>query len=295
MKIGYFTATDITISETFIYKLIRGLEQRTEQEAPGELIHFTGSKRGKKVAKNTQFSHFRLNNRLIKTIYEIEERFKLKTDLTARIKHAWVNKKLRKLTKHNSIDVAYVDYGQTSILLYKFFIKNNIPFVVHFHGYDANKAFNSVLYAREIEKVFQSASSIIVASYFLKRLLILKGCPADKIEIVRYGIEVDKMKPIPWPEKIKKEPSVVFLGRLTEKKNPVALLHAFHIVKEQIPAAKLTIIGDGQLKSAVKQHINLLNLEGAVYLLGSLSQDDAHQELKRHWDLCPTQCHRNRW
>jgi len=164
-----------------------------------------------------------LNNRLTKTIDEIEERFKLNTNLTIRIKHAWVKFKLDQLNKEDFPDVAYIDYGQTSILLHKYFKKRNIPFIVHFHGFDANKAFNSALYSREIANVFQSASFIVVASYFLKRLLILKGCPADKIQIVRYGIDVDKMEPYPWSEKLKNGPSIVFLGRLTEKKNPVAL------------------------------------------------------------------------
>ena len=144
MKIGYFTATNVGLSETFIHNLIKGLEKKS---GDGRFVHFVGEKNGDDVAKNTSFTSFRLHNRLTKTINEIEERSNLNTRLTIRIKQKWVDFKLANVKKNRLPDVAFIDYGQTAILLDKFLTSAQIPYVVQFHGYDTNSAYTEELNA----------------------------------------------------------------------------------------------------------------------------------------------------
>lgn len=280
MKIGYFTISDVGVSETFMQDLIIGLEGKGDKN---QLVHVVGKKNGNIVANDTLFTNFYLNNSITKFIYEIEERAKLNTRFTIKIKQLWVDQKLKKCFNNNLPDVAFIEYGHSAVILHKFLTENSIPYVVHFHGYDATSAFNSYQYTSEIKKVFQNALFIIVASHHMQRLLVLKGCPSEKIHIIRLGIDVKSMHPIKWSERIKKDPSIVFLGRLTEKKNPIALLHAFHIVKKKISNATLTIIGDGKLKQEVIENIKYLKLNSAVNVLGSLNQRDAFQIIRQHW------------
>jgi glycosyltransferase involved in cell wall biosynthesis len=53
----------------------------------------------------------------------------------------------------------------------------------------------------------------------------------------------------------KDEPRYLFVGRLSERKHPEALLEAFAIVRRDIPGASLTIVGEGPLRSRVAELI----------------------------------------
>ncbi|MCH8328093.1 MAG: glycosyltransferase family 4 protein [Candidatus Marinimicrobia bacterium] len=88
---------------------------------------------------------------------------------------------------------------------------------------------------------------------------------------------------MPWQERLQAYPSVVFLGRLTGKKNPIALIHAFALVRASVPKAKLTIIGDGPLREKLVKRIEVLGLQSAVTILGVLDQEAAWNEMRHHW------------
>ena len=159
---------------------------------------------------------------------------------------------------------------------------HNIPMVVHFHGMDASSAFNSVTYRSEIQQVFRYVSMVITASHHIKRLLVLKGCPPEKIKVVRYGVKVAEIQPKNW-ELRAPNPAIIFLGRLTEKKNPVALVHAFNLVKKSVEDAQLTIVGDGPLRNEVEQVVKKLGLTDSVTMHGELSHEKAMEILSDHW------------
>lgn len=58
------------------------------------------------------------------------------------------------------------------------------------------------------------------------------------------------------------------VGRLTHQKGQWHLIRSFKKVVEQIPNAKLIILGEGKLKDYLQQLINDLNLQKHVFLLG---------------------------
>ena len=280
MKIAYFTQNPISISETFFTFLVKALDQI---EGSPNLIHIVGTSKGKAVVENTLFSGFHVNFQLLRIVYELEERSNLGTTFALKYAQRKATRRLNKLVKLGLPDVAHVEYGTTAVRVYKFLEKYKIPFVVHFHGKDASAEFISPTYSDEIQKVFKQAQFVVTASHHVKRLLVLKGCDPEKIKMIRYGIDVGKFKPISWRERLEKDPSIVFLGRLTEKKNPIALVHAFELVKKEIPNAKLTIIGTGKLAPLLKHRVAQLNLENSVSLLGAMSQADAMEVVNQHW------------
>lgn len=280
MKIGYFIDHAISTSETFVHGLLIGIEEKVGAKS---FLNVVIKEPGKKAAKNTIFLNHNDENKLFKIANELESTLRSKKSLVFNYSESQVNKKLNILKKVGMPDVAYIDFGQPAILLQRFLNENNIPFIVHFHGLDASSAFNSFTYKKEIKNIFKGAKFIIAPSYHLKRLLTLKGCPPEKIHVVRYGIDVDALIPKSWDDRKRADPSVIFLGRLTDKKNPIALIHAFAIVREQIPNTKFTIIGGGPLKKEVEERIIELGLSSAVTLLGEVSQKEAHEILKKHW------------
>jgi len=221
MKVAYFTTFPVKVSESFFSFLIQGLEDKLPRDS---FIHIVGSRRGVKLARNTFFSGFVLTNPLLRLLYEVQERLLHENNWSLQIMQNYASKKLAKIKDFESTDVAHIEYGNTAVRVYKFLVSRNIPFVVHFHGKDASAAFSSRIYAKEIKKVFDEAAFIITASHHVRRLLTLRGCNPDKIKVVRLGIDTEKMQPLSWEIRKLGPPSIVFLGRLTEKKNPIALL-----------------------------------------------------------------------
>jgi colanic acid/amylovoran biosynthesis glycosyltransferase len=180
-------------------------------------------------------------------------------------------------------DTIYIDYGTVAALAHSAFKELAIPFVVHFHGSDISSALNNSAYRQELQNVFNNASVLIVASNHVRRLLILEGAPPDKINLVRLGINLEGLIPKPWSERKSLPPSVVFLGRFTPKKHPVALLEAFALVKQKLSDAQLTMIGDGSEMPRVIQRIEKLGLEDSVKLYGALPRAEALSIVNEHW------------
>lgn len=280
MKIGYFSHTSISPSETFIYDLFTGLQNKGL-----DITYYCGKISDPNSSINsiiyTGYAEEGLNNSFL--AYKLGQitggnGFKYKNRVQQHYSYNALNKKLIQKP-----DVAYVDYATSAVLLIDYFKEHRIPFVVHVHGYDITSATNDPVYLEKLKQVFIEAKFIVAASHYIRKLLVLLGCENKKIRVIRYGINVDDISPLAWSERKQSEPSVIFLGRLTAKKNPFALLQAFKIVKEKVPQSKLTIIGDGELKLQVQERIKALDLTSSVNMMGVLSREESFPILNQHW------------
>ena len=68
--------------------------------------------------------------------------------------------------------------------------------------------------------------------------------------------------------KIKQKFDVIYVGRLTELKDPLRLVNIFSSVVKKIPNSKLAIIGNGNMYDEVDNFIKNNKLEKNIYLLG---------------------------
>jgi colanic acid/amylovoran biosynthesis glycosyltransferase len=282
MKLGYFSYSNLRVSETFIYDLVKDLSQHEQVD----LTYYSGMSTGEIV------SDFKLN--YVLTGYaEIGEKLSFRAFKLGQIfgkgyqyKSAvqrWFAFRALKKRVRDLPDVAYIDYADSGVLVREFLEYKKIPYILHVHGFDITSSLNDTVFARQLTKVFSGATYILVASDYMRRLLLLLEVKAEKIKVIRYGIDVKAITPMKWEERMLHPPSVIFLGRLTDKKHPIALLHAFKLVLEKFPTARLTIIGDGVLKKVVEDRVVLLNLTKSVDLLGSLPREKAFPIINRHW------------
>jgi glycosyltransferase involved in cell wall biosynthesis len=280
MRIGYFTFTNIRIAETFILDLIKGLEKKCE------LFWYSGEKSiEEKIAdRQIALAYSPYRSKISRILYKIGQ---LKENNGYFWRMRWylflAGLKLKRLKEEDMPDVAYAEFLTTAILLREFLEKNSIPYIVHVHAYDITSELNDPAYKREIKKVFASASYIISPSDYIKKLLILEGAPPQKIKMVRLGIDSEGIVPMDWEKRLAFGPSVLFLGRLVEKKGLIPLIYAFDIVKKRIPEAKLTIIGDGNLRKRIERLIERLGLEDSVILKGALKREESFPIMNRHW------------
>lgn len=151
-----------------------------------------------------------------------------------------------------------------------------IPFVFTSHAYD-------IFISPDLEDLnekFINASKIITISSYNKEYLIqLLGQDfKNKIEIIRCGVDLKKFdyKKRKYKEKI----TILFVGRLVEKKGPNFAIEAIHNLTKNHKNIELRMIGDGPLKQSISTLINKYDLSDNVTMLGPLSQADVIREMQ---------------
>lgn len=281
IKVGYFSDTNVQKSETFIYDLLMALNCEKQidlifisgQSQPDDKLRQVKAINAGFADKGAKIGHIALR------IGNLKERG---YDLQLKVRKSIAAKALKRASIEQ-LDIAYIEYATTATLINEDFIKRNIPYIVHVHGYDITSMLKNRAYKKNLINVLGNAAYIVAASHYIRRLLILFGCRHEKVKVIRLAVDAQSIVPMPWEKRLEHDPSVLFLGRLTPKKHPIALLHAFRLVVDEIPNAMLTIIGDGELWQDVAQRVKILKLENNVAMLGALSREEAFPIMNRHW------------
>jgi glycosyltransferase involved in cell wall biosynthesis len=99
--------------------------------------------------------------------------------------------------------------------------------------------------------------------------------PADKIEVIDNGVDLDRFRPcagsrLQTRDALGWQDSFIWLavGRLELAKDYPNLIRAFREVHQRSPAAKLMIVGEGSLRSQIERSISQSGLQTAISLLG---------------------------
>jgi glycosyltransferase involved in cell wall biosynthesis len=272
MKIAYITNQFGATSETFVSELVTELSIKADiyvfcktnlNPSQENLVYYTKKKEG-----------------LVKKLILLDKGLSLglKYNICSYYKvSSFLSKKSLKQLKP---DIAYIDFGLNAAEYLDSLKFIGIPFIVHFHGLDITSSLSNQCYRKYLNKIFISAKAIIAASYHIKRLLILEGCNAEKIHIVRCGVSIGNyINPIAWRDKNQDTYEICFLGRLTPKKNPKALILMLKKISEVLSNVKLNIIGDGIEKANMFQLIQELNLEEKIKYHGALPKEEAMKVL----------------
>ncbi len=136
-----------------------------------------------------------------------------------------------------------------------FSLKNNYGFVVKFF--------------KKIQTwVAKRAEKVVVPSHYFKSIILNWGIESKKIEVIYNGIKINE------PRVHKVESKVLLsVGRLVPWKGFKVLIETIPDILQEIPEAKLVIVGSGPQKEELEQTIEKLNLEDKVILVGQLSRD----------------------
>jgi glycosyltransferase involved in cell wall biosynthesis len=116
-----------------------------------------------------------------------------------------------------------------------------------------------------------------VVSESTRQELVSFGFPAGNIVIVPNAVNSAQYH---LPEKdVSPGPVIGHLGRLKKYKSVDHLLRAFVIVRQEIPNARLKIIGDGDYRPALEKLAAELGLDGSIEFTGYLSQVEKVSQL----------------
>jgi len=186
-------------------------------------------------------------------------------------------KKINSISSFDDVFAFHVHYGNNYNFLEPLFNSINKCVVVSFHGHDASRAFK--IYGNDCYKnLFKRADQITTPSYFMKNELVKRGCPDNKINIHRYGIDIQS-----FSKEKNKFPTnkITFLtvGRFVEKKGIEYSIKAFAKIKDSVNAEYL-IIGEGPRHDIYKKLVKKLGLEDSVKFLGPKTKEDVLKYMK---------------
>jgi glycosyltransferase involved in cell wall biosynthesis len=254
-------SNSISISETFIYKLSKGLSLNND------VLQIVNDPPFYKEGINFTVVNFEIKETLSGFLsYVLESRGK---KILYNLRKRKASNKLIEYIK--SSEVVYIDYGTNAARILPILIKLKKPFVVHFHGYDITSELNDRSYKSDLSNILEHANAVITASKHIKRLVVLNGCEESKVHVIRYGINVpNELDILDWKER---KNDFIFVGRLTLKKNPIALILAFNLAWKKNSHINLHIVGDGPLKMECIKLCKKLNIEDYVKFHGALSND----------------------
>jgi colanic acid/amylovoran biosynthesis glycosyltransferase len=151
----------------------------------------------------------------------------------------------------------HAQFGLSGALVLPLMRSLNIPLVVHFRGADATvsetyanySSLNHWIYFRRREALKHKTQLFITVSKFIRNKILEQGFPADRTITHYHGVDIKKFKPDP---SILRTPTVLFVGRLTEKKGCEYLIRAMAQVQSEIIDAELIVIGEGPLKARLE-------------------------------------------
>ena len=177
----------------------------------------------------------------------------------------------RKILRAGSYDVIHCHNGFDSCWCLLAAKKENVKVrVVHSHAsvnpFEKNTFFIS-LYEKLARRIINKCSTHrIGCSQIAGDRLYGIGNTTD---VLVNAVDLSKFNLALYPRKKydPKAPSFIFIGRLTEQKNPIFIISLFKKIVKQIPLSTLTIVGFGPLKDTIKKKIIEENLENSVSIL----------------------------
>jgi len=122
-------------------------------------------------------------------------------------------------------------------------------------------------------ELFDQAAFLLANSDFVRERLIALGARADKVVLHRIGVDLGRFAP-----EVSSEPDhVVFVGRLAAVKGIEIAVRAMAVVRQSHPSARLTVVGDGPLRSEMEVLATSLGVD--VTWRGALPFDHVLTEL----------------
>ncbi len=144
-----------------------------------------------------------------------------------------------------------------------------------FHGYDLTSFLQDRpdgVYA----ELFREGDCMVPISSFWKDRLIDLGAPAEKIDVVRLGVDIDAFEYSERTRSAGEALRIISVGRLCDKKGHRYLVAAVAELAKRRPdlPLHLDLVGDGELREDVAEQISTLGLGHVITLHGAIQNSE---------------------
>jgi colanic acid/amylovoran biosynthesis glycosyltransferase len=164
-----------------------------------------------------------------------------------------------------------------------------IPLLVTFHGIDVTKENQSqwpnpvirMVWLRRRAELQRQGHLFLGVSSFIRGRMIDLGYPAERTRVHYTGVDISSALP---NQGIAREPTVLFAGRLVEKKGCRFALEAMQTVQAVAPELQLLVAGDGPLRHELEAEARSRRLNAKF--LGQRTKDEVIGWMGRSRLLC---------
>ncbi len=165
--------------------------------------------------------------------------------------------------------------------------RNKKPLIIteHWTGYaPEDGSYNGLLKTYFTKKIIKKSQKIVVISNYLKDTMQHHGLLGN-YHIVYNQINTNVFKPMPELF-LGNDVKFIHISSLDDKqKNVSGVLNAFANARSENKSITLTIVGDGNDKIALQNLSKKLNIDDAVYFIGSQSESDVAKMINEHHAL----------
>lgn len=271
-------------SMTFIYRQLRGIETDfypvvfcSDQKENLDKFPFNNI-----YHRQRNFIHFK-KSKYYQKIYGSQTLLNTDPKLSLTQKKYFSN-----LIDKKKIKLIHAHFGPSGVEILPLAQQKKIPLVVTFHGYDASILFTMEQYTRNIKKVFESAK-IIAVSDMMKDELIQHGANENEISVIRCGISTEEFSvpdriPLFQKKNTNELISLLQISSFVEKKGHEYTVRAFKDFLQFYPNSKLTLAGDGYLKTRIQKLCDELGISERVLFPGNIDYRNV-PELMRSADI----------
>ena len=157
----------------------------------------------------------------------------------------------------------------------------SLPLVISLHDSDVHVA-EKLRPARAAARfAFDRAGAITACSEDLRQRAIALGADAERIEVVPYGVDTGRFRPLPAEGRAVRErlelpadaPLAFAAGRLVRKKGLEFLIEAVARLSAS-PRPVLAIAGEGDLRQELETRARVAGIADRVRFLGNVHQDE---------------------
>ena len=186
----------------------------------------------------------------------------------------------RRLTRAISAarpDIILANYGPGGVRMTPVARELGVPLITSFHGVDASRYLRNPHWCKRYGVMFRQAAAVTGPSEYVRRRLIEAGAAPERTHVLHYGIPTDRILFCPPGERYAgDELRLLFVGRLTPKKDPISLLRSYAAARAALGGlhSTLTMIGDGPMRDEVAAERDRLGLGEAVKLTGRIPHDE---------------------
>jgi glycosyltransferase involved in cell wall biosynthesis len=231
---------------------------------------------GEKVLVDHWYPDFKHNGRTIRYFYGTRPRArKLKKLLPQALYSRLVTRRelsdeaihdaMAGFFRQHGVDVVLAEFGPAGADIAPHLRDLEIPLVVHFHGHDAHRTKVIAEYRDKYKVMFASAFKLITVSRFMTDTLVSLGADPEKIVLNPYGPRDRFFSAMP-----DYSPTILALGRFTDIKANYLTLAAFARVASTESAARLVMVGDGELLETCKNLARLWKIDDRVSFVGAI-------------------------
>lgn len=142
------------------------------------------------------------------------------------------------------------------------------PFVLTVHGSDIYIAPGIPGVAAFTRGMLRGCARVLAVSRDLADATASLGYPRERVEVIPDGIDLDRFTP-GGPDR---EPLLLFVGSLIQRKGVHYLLQAMPAIRERCPGVRLAIVGDGPERDALTRQAVELGVADVVDFVGAQSQ-----------------------